>query len=103
MSRMIFRPIITEKTLRLAAQDNVYTFAVDPAMSKPAIAIRIAELFRVEVEWVRTVIRQATARKTGRRRLPGMEVRVKKAFVCLKPGQSIALFDFATEDVHTTK
>lgn len=93
---MIFRPVITEKTLRKAAEDNVYTFTVDPAMSKPAVAERISELFKVDVEWVRTVIRQAKVRKTGRRRLPGMEVRVKKVFVRLKQGQTIDLFDFGS-------
>ncbi len=96
---MIFRPVVTEKTLRKAASENVYTFAVDPAMTKPAIAIRIAELFNVEVIWVRTSIRQATSRKTGRRRLPGMELRVKKAYVRLKEGQTIDLFDFSQSAV----
>lgn len=98
---MIFRPIITEKSLRKAAEDTVFTFAVDPAMSKPAVAARIGELFKVEVEWVRTVIHQAKVRKTGRRRLPGMEVRVKKAFVKLKKGQKIDLFDFGNQDIQS--
>ncbi len=97
MARMIFRPVITEKTLRIAATDNVYTFAVDPAMTKPGIAEKISELFKVDVEWVRTIIRQSTAHKTGRRRLPGVTARVKKAYVRLKKGQTIALFDFGSQ------
>lgn len=101
MSRMIFRPVITEKTLRKAAEENVYTFAVDPAMTKPGIAQKISELYKVDVEWVRTIIRQATAHKTGRRRLPGMTARVKKAYVRLKEGQTITLFDFGSQEAQT--
>ena len=97
MSRMIFRPVITEKSLSQAASDNIYTFVVDPAMSKPQIAQRISELYKVEVEWVRTAIRKAKAVKTGRRRLPGMKTRAKKATLRIKQGQTIDLFDFNTE------
>lgn len=103
MAKMIFRPVITEKTLRKAAEDNVYTFAVDPAMTKPGIAEKVAELFKVDVLWVRTIIRQATEHKTGRRRLPGMTARVKKAYVRLKQGQTIALFDFGSQETQETK
>jgi large subunit ribosomal protein L23 len=94
---MIFRPVITEKSLGKAASENIYMFVVDPAMSKPQIAERIAELYNVEVEWVRTAIRKAKARRTGRRRLPGMKTRAKKAYVRIKDGQTIALFDFNTQ------
>lgn len=94
MSRMIFRPVITEKSLSKAASENIYTFVVDPAMSKPQIAKRISELYNVEVEWVRTAIRKAKAVKTGRRRLPGMKTRAKKAYLRIKQGQTIELFDF---------
>jgi ribosomal protein L23 len=63
-------------------------------MSKPQIAKRISELYDVEVEWVRTAIRKAKAVKTGRRRLPGMKTRAKKAYLRIKSGQKIDLFDF---------
>lgn len=97
MSRMIFRPVITEKSLSQAASDNIYTFVVDPAMSKPQIAERISELYNVEVEWVRTAVRKAKVVKTGRRRLPGMKTRAKKALLRIKQGQKIELFEFNTE------
>lgn len=103
MSRMIFRPVITEKSLSVAASENIYTFVVDPAMSKPQISKRISELFNVEVEWVRTAIRKAKAVKTGRRRLPGMKTRAKKAYVRIKHGQSIDLFDFNTQATEEAK
>lgn len=94
---MIFRPVITEKSLSVAASENIYTFVVDPAMSKPQIAQRVSELYGVAVEWVRTAIRKAKAVKTGRRRLPGMKTRAKKAYVRIKEGQKIDLFDFNAE------
>lgn len=97
MPRMIFAPIITEKTLALAGGENIYTFEVDPGMTKPHMARRISELFNVHVEWVRTATRRTQARRTGRRRLPSNEPKVKKAFVCLRKGDTIPLFDFSTE------
>lgn len=97
MSRMIFRPVITEKSLSQASKENIYTFVVDPAMSKPQIAQKVSQLYGVDVEWVRTAIRKAKAVKTGRRRLPGMKTRAKKASLRIKEGQTIDLFDFSTE------
>lgn len=100
---MIFRPVITEKSLSKAASENIYTFVVDPAMSKPQIAQRVNELYNVDVEWVRTAIRKAKAVKTGRRRLPGMKTRAKKAYLRIKAGQTIDLFDFSTESTQESQ
>lgn len=100
---MIFRPVITEKSLSKAASENIYTFVVDPAMSKPQIAQRVTELYNVDVEWVRTAVRKAKPVKTGRRRLPGMKARAKKAYLRIKAGQTIELFDFNSEAAQESK
>ena len=42
------RPIITEKSMRLA-QSGLYTFEVDKGASKPMVAKRVAEKFNVKV------------------------------------------------------
>jgi large subunit ribosomal protein L23 len=90
---IIRRPIITERSLALANQDNTYSFEVDTAATKNQIQSQIEELYEVTVIRVRTIMKQPTARRTGKRRLASATRKSKKALVTLKAGQSIALFD----------
>lgn len=87
------KPIITEKSIQLASIGNVYTFEVDKLANKQQIKQAIEELYAVEVIGVNTTLRNATTKKTGKRRLKKKIARVKKAMVALKKDQSIDLFD----------
>ncbi len=89
------RPIITEKTLFLANTTNAYTFEVAPTATKNQIAEEVEKLFGVKVTGISTVMRNRSAKKTGRRRVTTMIARKKKAVVTLAKGQSIALFDIS--------
>ncbi len=51
---IIKRPIITEKSMKLA-QGNFYTFEVDKNATKTQIAKKIAEKFSVKVISVKTI------------------------------------------------
>lgn len=93
----IERPIITEKSMA-QAQTGVYTFAVDPRRTKPAIARAIEELYKVTVDAVRvqSVKGKAVRRKKGL----GRQRDWKKALITVKMGQAIK--DFALPEAKPT-
>lgn len=90
MSNLIKTPLITEKnTLHSAA--GVYVFQVDLKADKNEIRQAVEKNFGVKVEAVRTVVcrGQSKATKFGLTKAPYW----KKAFVKLKEGEKIALFE----------
>ncbi len=95
MSKLIKKPIITEKTLNLANEQNVYTFEVAFKAAKPQIKSEIEELFEVEVERVNTIVAPSKRRRVGSRRIQKLNTVQKKALVKLAPGQKIELFDIS--------
>jgi len=90
---LIKKPLITEKTLELANEQNIYTFEVDYKATKTQIAAMIEQLFEVEVERVNTQIAPSKRRRVGPKRTEKLSTTNKKALVKLKSGQSIELFD----------
>lgn len=90
---IIKRPIITEKTLALAAKENTYVFLVDRNAEKNQIHDLVEKIFKVKVLSVNTVLGHNKTRKTGRKRLRTQQTRTKKALVKLAEGQKIELFD----------
>jgi large subunit ribosomal protein L23 len=85
---VIRRPVITEKSTRLADENNVYVFEVDLRANKPMIREAVESIFDVDVVKVRTAIMPA---KMGRR-LRKTYIRKKqwkKAYVTVAPGQTI--------------
>lgn len=90
---IIRRPIITEKTLQLATNQNVYVFEVDRLTNKKEIKEAVEDIFKVNVESVNTVMRHAATKSTGRRRLKVVTAKTKKVMVKIKAGEKIALFD----------
>lgn len=90
---IIKRPVITEKSLLLANQSNIYTFEVVKEATRPQIKEAIESLFNVQVLKVRTVRGPRLLKATGRRRLKTLQAITKKAMVTVKAGQKIDLFD----------
>jgi len=83
---VIVAPVITEKATVLSELNKV-VFRVADDSTKQEIAEAVAELFKVEVVKVNTVITKGkTKRFRGRM---GRRVDVKKAIVTLAEGQSI--------------
>ncbi len=84
------RPIITEKSTALAAQ-NKYVFEVDPRANKAQIKEAVEIAFGVRVKSVNTMNVRGKARRFGRRvtRQPDW----KKAIVTLQLGDKIELFE----------
>ncbi|MBP7774414.1 50S ribosomal protein L23 [Candidatus Woesebacteria bacterium] len=92
---IIKRPVITEKTVRLASTARAYTFAVDKGASKYQIAQAVSELYGVTVEEVRTATIQSQSRRTGKKRMKAHTAAVKKGIVTIKAGEKIDIFDTA--------
>ncbi len=99
---IIDRPLITEKTLRLASR-GWYTFVTDIHASKYTIATEISRMYKVTVEEVRTITMHGKVRRTGRKSIPMKREDWKKAMVTLKKGQKIDAFEVTTPEQTETK
>lgn len=86
----ILRPIITEKTLGLAA-NRQYTFEVDTRANVITIGQEIANYYKVTVLDVRIIRVSGKVRRT--RRGVGQTRQWKKAIVQLAQGQKIPGFE----------
>jgi large subunit ribosomal protein L23 len=97
---VIKRPLITEKGMGQASEAK-YVFQVDPDANKIQIAEAIHQIFSVDVVKVNTLRVKGLVKRgqvrTGRgaRRTSGKEHSWKKAYVTLKPGQRIEVFEGA--------
>lgn len=88
---IIRRPLVSEKGTALNEKFNVYLFEVDRTANKLEIKMAVEKLFGVKVAGVNTV---KTRGKTVRRGLnAGRKRNHKKAYVTLKEGEKIALFE----------
>lgn len=89
---IVKRPVITEKSTRLARMDNKYVFEVDMRANKIQIADAVFRIFDVDVLDVHTMVMAPKRGRRGRkfyiRRQPW-----KKAVVTVLPGQKIGLFE----------
>lgn len=94
---LVRKPIITEKSVMQAQTQNVYLFEVHHRANKDQVKEIIQKMFDVTVESVRTVMQPVKIKRTGRKRVAVASVPKKKAFVKVKDGQKIDLFDIATE------
>ncbi len=85
--RMILTPVITEKSSLVGATGNVATFKVAVEATKLQIKDAVQRIFNVEVEKVRTLNVMGKMKRTARSF--GRRANYRKAYVTLKPGQSI--------------
>ena len=91
--QIIIRPILTEKSAELEAENNQYTFEVHKSANKIDIRKAVEMVFGVRVTKVRTIVSRGDIRRVGR--FYGRMRSCKKAIVTLNPGDSI---DFYGED-----
>lgn len=90
--KVLIKPIISEKTVKLAEELNQYTFEVFRNVSKITVAEAIEKKFSVKVLKVRTVNVLGKKVSFGKKRQTGKRSDVKKAVVTLKEGDSIDIF-----------
>ncbi|HWP37291.1 MAG TPA: 50S ribosomal protein L23 [Gemmatimonadales bacterium] len=87
----VIRPLVTEKSSALYQTRKEYTFVAHPDATKAEIRRAIEALFDVTVVRVRTL--QQRARRKTQGRFEGRRPRWKKAYVRLKEGDSLAIFE----------
>ncbi len=92
LHHVIRRPLITEQSTRQKETSNTVCFEVDPDANKIEVKAAVEMLFKVEVDKVQILNRRGKEKRFGR--TPGRRSNLRKAYVCLKPGQEI---NFAEE------
>jgi large subunit ribosomal protein L23 len=94
MSKIIFRPIVTEKMTALAGK-NQYAFDVDGRANKLEVQKAVEKIFNVKVESVRTtnIKGKAKSQMTRKGAFSGRTSNWKKAYVTLRAGDKIDFFE----------
>lgn len=87
---VIIRPIITEKSMKLMAEDNKITFEVAKGTNKVEVRQAVEAIFNVKVVQVNILNTKPKAKRMGR--YEGTTKAVHKAIVKIAEGQSIDLF-----------
>ncbi len=95
------RPIITEKSMKLA-DNHLYTFEVDKNATKLQIAKVVASKFNVKVISVKTINVKGKIRQQKRVRKSYQTSGIKKAIVQVGKSAKIALFETPKEEVTVT-
>jgi large subunit ribosomal protein L23 len=90
--RILIKPVFTEKSMKNVT-DKKFTFEVMKDSSKTEIASAIHELFSVDVEQVKTMIRPGKNRRILKTKRFTRTMPRKIAVVTLKEGQTINGFD----------
>ncbi len=89
-------PVVSEKAYAQSSE-NVYVFRVPLNFNRNEIKAAVEDQFGVSVVKIKTLIQDGKAVRfsRGKRRYPGTTHRkdVKKAYVTLKDGDSIKVFD----------
>lgn len=97
------KPIITEKSMRLAGV-GLYTFVVSKNANKVTIAKAVTEKFKVKVLAVKIVNIKGEKKSQRKTRKYYQTPSFKKALVQVSKGQTIPVFESPKEeeDVHVT-
>jgi len=95
LSKIILKPVITERSNALKETDNRFVFEVHPKANKREIRLAVEKLFGVAVKDVRTCVMKGKPKTTTMKggRFTGKRPDRKKAFVTLAQGQNIDVFD----------
>lgn len=97
---ILIKPVVTEKSTKLADKRNTYAFVVDKGANKIEIRKAVEQMFNVSVEAVNTMIipGKPKARTTKTAIVRGTKASYKKAYVTLTPGETIDLFGGSEEE-----
>lgn len=98
---IVRRPIITEKSMKLA-QNHFYTFEVDKDATKTQIGKRVAEKFGVKVLSVKTLNIKGEIKSQRKVRKLYKSTGFKKAIVQIEKTQKIAIFETPKEEAIVT-
>jgi large subunit ribosomal protein L23 len=85
--QVLVAPQISEKATYIADKNEQVVFIVTPDATKPEVKAAVEMLFKVQVESVQIANLKGKVKRSGRS--IGRRSDIRKAFVCLKPGQEI--------------
>ncbi len=88
---VVKRPLITEKAERNREASRQYAFEVHRDATKIQVKQAVEKLFNVHVLAVRTAVIRGKNKRVGRH--VGQRPNWKKAFVTIREGETIALFE----------
>jgi large subunit ribosomal protein L23 len=94
INQVIKGPLITEKLDKARETQRQYSFVVDRKATKLDVARAVTTQFKVTVENVRTLVMRGKIKRVGTSM--GKRSNFKKAFVTLKEGDKIELFEGGT-------
>ncbi len=92
--QILIKPIISEKTLKLALQRQ-YTFRVRLDANKKEIGQIVKKLYKVDPISVKILNAKPVLKR--RRKYVGKTSNIKKAIILIKPGQKIAGYGLEEE------
>lgn len=90
MNPVILSPIITEKVISLSS-GGVYVFRIPLSANKNMVSAEINRIFKVDVISVNIVKIPGKIKRSGKKF--GKRSDIKKAYVRIKPGQKISVFE----------
>lgn len=92
--QILIRPVITEKSTKLADKRDTYCFVVNRDANKLEIGTAVEKMFNVSVERVNTSVMpgKPKSRSSKTAIVRGTKSSYKKAFVTLTPGERIDFF-----------
>ena len=103
-------PRATEKAYALTTEKNVYAFNVPLSLNKNQIKEAVEKEFGVTVTDVRTIVQAGKVKRINKSRNPKRYVAgtttqkdIKKAYVSLKEGDKIAIFEENTAETEEKK
>lgn len=107
MKTTLVIPKATEKSYQLSLANNTYIFIVPLKANKNEIKKAVEEQFEVTVTNIKTLIQSGKAIRfsRGKNRYPGTTNRsdIKKAYVTLKEGDKLNIFDQVEETISEDK
>lgn len=87
LMKVLLAPIVSEKSTMIADKTEQVAFRVMQDATKQEVKAAVELLFKVEVESVNVLNIKGKVKRT--RGSVGRRANVRKAYVCLKPGQEI--------------
>jgi large subunit ribosomal protein L23 len=87
LMKILLSPIVSEKSTMMADKNEQVAFRVVSDANKAEVKAAVELLFNVQVESVNVLNIKGKGKRYGR--FSGRRSDVRKAYVCLKPGQEI--------------
>jgi len=89
----LVKPMITEKSIKLVKDLNIYTFVVEKSATAKNVASNVKKVFDVNVLDVRLLNMKGKTKSNAKTRRSYIKNRFKKAYVQVAKDQKIDLFD----------